>query len=325
MRCLLDEGGPAGSHGEMNHQVDREALPHYGRAIVLATLEDLGVELLDDGGGGEWAHARCPMHTDTSASFAVNVEHGGWKCFAQCGSSPDLARLVQQVEGGEYKEVRRRLRMKVATSGMTPLELLRGRKTRYGPEAEASKPEALFYERSRVPRYMVDPKPLGRGFAKQTMVDWGVGYDKELNAVVIPVKDGGRLVGLVRRCLNPGDPKYKNSYGMAAKGYLLGLDHVKPDERHVYVVEGPLDCIWLHEHGYPAVAILGSSMSEAQADRLKRRFWEVTLAFDNDAAGRAATSKVKHLLERVNIKYVTLPPGIKDIQECDAETLARVL
>lgn len=32
-----------------------------------------------------WALALCPFHEDERPSFAVNLQHGGWCCFAACG------------------------------------------------------------------------------------------------------------------------------------------------------------------------------------------------------------------------------------------------
>lgn len=297
--------------------------PSYGRDAVLAALDEIGVELTDGDEEG-WRHASCPIteHENRTADFSVNVGTGAWRCFKGCGSSRDLAHLVSQLTGDDVATSRRRIRMRAALASRSVSELVLGRR-RPSTSAAGSRPEPLFYNRSSISRYMVDPKPQGRGFALETCRRWGVGHDRDLNAVVVPVRDEGRLVGLVRRCLNPGDPKYRNSQGMNARGYLLGLDLVDPLARTVVVVEGPMDCMWLDQHGYPAVAILGSSLSVGQADRLKRRFWKVVMAFDNDAAGQAATSKARSMLHPLELATVVLPAAVKDVQECDEETLER--
>lgn len=38
-----------------------------------------------------WAQGRCPFHEDHEASLSVNLEHGGWRCFAGCGQGDLLA------------------------------------------------------------------------------------------------------------------------------------------------------------------------------------------------------------------------------------------
>lgn len=85
-----------------------------------------------------------------------------------------------------------------------------------------------------------------------------------------------------------------------------------------------MDCMWLHQHGYPAAAILGSSLSERQAELVRRRFWRVVLAFDNDKAGVIAGVDAAIKLGQVELKSVRLPAGRKDVQECSPEELSYI-
>lgn len=38
-----------------------------------------------------WAQGCCPFHEDSKASLSVNLDHGGWRCFAGCGSGDLIA------------------------------------------------------------------------------------------------------------------------------------------------------------------------------------------------------------------------------------------
>lgn len=278
-------------------------------------LEELGIELLDGDHDG-WRRAFCPLHEERDPSFGILVPDGGWKCRSGCGSSPDLAYLVHRVTGEPLAQARRRLKMAIPRDSQTIARLLEGR----GQGSSRQKPpEPLLYDRTRVPKYM-----LNRGFDLELLKKWEVGYDPEFNRVVIPVKHEGRLVGLVRRSLDPVGPKYVNTAGLTKGDFLFGLDHVPADARDLILVEGPMDCMWLHQHGYNAAAILGSSLSERQAEAVRRRFWRVILAFDNDKAGAIAEVDAAIKLGQLEVLAARLPSGRKDVQECSREELSAV-
>jgi DNA primase len=73
------------------------------------------------------------------------------------------------------------------------------------------------------------------------------------------------------------------------------------DPKHAYVVEGCFDAIALHAFGFPAVALMGNSISPEQVELLWRagvRY--VTVLLDGNDEGRAAAPAVHQALgERV--------------------------
>jgi DNA primase len=50
-----------------------------------------------------WVPARCPFHDDQHASLTVNLEHGGWCCFAGCGRG-DLLSFHQKKHGLSFAD-----------------------------------------------------------------------------------------------------------------------------------------------------------------------------------------------------------------------------
>lgn len=123
-------------------------------------------------------------------------------------------------------------------------------------------------------------------------------YDRFRHRVMFPIRDGrGRMAGFGARILNPDDvPKFLNSPQTALfdKGNLLyGLDRarkaIRTDDQAV-IVEGYLDVIALHQHGFAnAVSPMGTALSEAHLRMLKRFTRRIILALDPDAAGDKAT------------------------------------
>lgn len=85
----------------------------YGlRRDLLPSAEDYYRARLPDlraPGATGWASARCPLHEDASASLSVNLEHGGWRCHAGCGSG-DLISFERQLHGLTFREACESLR-----------------------------------------------------------------------------------------------------------------------------------------------------------------------------------------------------------------------
>lgn len=285
---------------------------NYGRDVVEATLASLGVSVSRVNKKG-WGVALCPLHDDNSPSFVVHMEEGGWRCRAGCGSSGDLAELVEAVTGQAVVDARREL-LRGAAPSVELLEAILD-----GPEeSEDEVQEPLFYDRSQVPQYIVD-----RGFNMETLKAWQVGWDENDRSVVIPARDErSNLVGLIRRRVDDWKkPKYLNTEGEWRGNILFGLD-MAFEGAPLYVVEGPLDAMWLWQHGRSGVALLGSSLSERQADLIRRRAVGRTYTgFDNDKAGRAATAQVASALAGLDVWALAVPEG-RDIQQLTGEEIA---
>src|SRR3954447_16768042 len=130
-------------------------------------------------------------------------------------------------------------------------------------------------------------------------------YDRFRERLMIPIRDErGRVVGFGGRIL-PGaatnsngsatGPKYLNTpqTPIFDKGSVLyGLDRGREDIRQqstAVIVEGYMDVIAAHQHGYRnVVASMGTSLTDRQATLLQRFAGRVMLAMDADAAGTAA-------------------------------------
>jgi DNA primase len=130
-------------------------------------------------------------------------------------------------------------------------------------------------------------------------------YDRFRGRLTFPIRDPqGRVVAFGARALNPGDePKYLNSpetplYSKGQMLYALDLAREAMRERNrAIVVEGYLDCLMVHQHGFPeTVAALGTAFTGAQLALLRRHADEVVALFDADAAGQKASTRLEELM-----------------------------
>jgi DNA primase len=128
--------------------------------------------------------------------------------------------------------------------------------------------------------------------------DEGRAYDFFRDRVLFPIRDPqGRPIAFGGRALDDAaTPKYLNSRDTLLfhkQETLFGFDLArKPmaQERQAVIVEGYMDAVMAHQHGYRnVVATLGTAVTGHHLRLLRRHVDEIVLALDADAAGQAAT------------------------------------
>ena len=132
-------------------------------------------------------------------------------------------------------------------------------------------------------------------------------YDRFRGRLLFPIRDlQARVVAFGGRAMGAEEPKYLNSpeTPLYVKGQMLyALDVAREGMRQknrAVVVEGYLDCLMAHQHGFTeTVAALGTAFTSAQLGLLRRYAEEVVSVFDADAAGQKATSRLEEMLTDV--------------------------
>ncbi|MBS1985696.1 MAG: DNA primase, partial [Bdellovibrionales bacterium] len=133
-------------------------------------------------------------------------------------------------------------------------------------------------------------------------------YEFFRSRMVIPIRDAkGRVCAFSGRTLGEvtgQNPKYKNSAEtdwFKKKEILYGLERAAKlirEEDFVCLVEGYFDQWAFHRHGVPAVAVMGTALSEEHLKLLGRYTKRVVLVLDADRAGIESTLKVIPMLLR---------------------------
>jgi len=122
-------------------------------------------------------------------------------------------------------------------------------------------------------------------------------WDRFRNRITFPIRDReGRAVGFGARALGDEKPKYLNSNQTAIfdkRSVLYGLEKAYDAirrTRSVVIVEGYMDAIAAHQHGFDnVVASMGTALTPPQVASIRRYVDRVFLALDSDAAGQLAT------------------------------------
>jgi DNA primase len=185
-----------------------------------------------------------------------------------------------------------------------------------------------------------DALSKGLGLSERVLTGTGLGFvnrrgrhqDSFRARIIFPICDpSGRPLALGGRIL-PGratgrsagrddaghEPKYKNSSETAIyskRRTLYGLNWAKQDvvaAGEVVVCEGYTDVIGFFQAGVPrAVATCGTALAEEHFKLLRNFAKRIVLAYDADAAGQTATSRVYEWERRheVDVAVALLPPG----------------
>jgi len=168
---------------------------------------------------------------------------------------------------------------------------------------------------------------MEKGFDEKTLVEAGLLYknedgrttDRFRGKLIIPIKDSrGRVTGFGARVLDDSLPKYVNSPQTRVfdkSGILFGLDRaaakIKEQDKAI-IMEGYMDVITAHQNGFTnAVAAMGTAITEAQVNIVKKLSRNLVLAMDADAAGEEAMRRtVAHEnLLGTEIRVIVLPEG----------------
>lgn len=183
-----------------------------------------------------------------------------------------------------------------------------------------------------------------RGFPQAELVTAGLAvegdrgtYDRFRHRLMFPIRDDrGRIAGFGGRLL-PGDalgqgehqPKYVNTSQSPIfdKGAILyGLDLAKDavrGETKAVIVEGYMDVIAAHEHGFAnVVASMGTALTERQVALLKRHAPTLVLALDADNAGGEATIRSAYEIINNSLRKRPVPNSrgvVRQVESLDID------
>lgn len=163
-----------------------------------------------------------------------------------------------------------------------------------------------------------------KGFADDDILASGIAafdekrglHDKFWNRVMYPIMDTtNRVIGFGGRVMGDGKPKYLNSPETPVfdkSKNLYGLNIARKSKAGYFILcEGYMDVIAQHQAGFDmAVASLGTSFTEGQAQVIKRYTKRVLLSYDSDGPGVKAALRNIGILHSAGIsgKCVNLEP-----------------
>ena len=289
--------------------------------------------------GKKWK-GLCPFHAEKTPSFYVDSELQLFHCFG-CKKGGDIFAWVMETDALDFRAALELLANKAGVeltkTGVKPdeakrrLEIMEETGLFYR-DAFRKDERAQTYARSRgldeapcdawqvgyapASEYALGTFLKSKNFLLKEAEDLALltstssGYlDFFRNRLMFPIRDEqGKLIAFSGRSMDGTEPKYINSREspIFSKGATLyGLHQARPlmrEHRRAVLVEGQMDVIACHRAGIPAVAPLGTALTEAQAQKLKRFADEVVVFYDGDNAGRTAAEKAFEIAGSVGLR-----------------------
>ena len=254
----------------------------------------------------------CPFHANNrTPAGEVDKVKGTFFCFA-CHHICDLVELVMHQTSRTYFESLRFIKSK-DTGSSIELEI---------EKRLVAKEDYVQFDELLIQRLAVSALDSsramsyysGRKITEASVRKFELGYSERQDMVTIPVHSpDGMLLGFVGRSVE--GKQFKNTPGLPKSKTMFNLHRVK-SSRNVYVVESSFDAIRLDQCGFPAVATLGSNVSNFQVDLLKKYFNDIIVIADNDEAGGNMMTRLKEkLTSRVSI--IRLEKQYKDIGDME--------
>lgn len=276
---------------------------------------------------GEKLVGPCPIHAgDNPNAFVVSLDRNLWYCFSRCtrgGDVVDLVRALDQVsfvEAGDYLA-------SVASLPPPPTPAApqsRRSQARSRPFTPFTRKLPLDPTADLLRRKAISP-PTASLF--ETGAYRGRGFLQDCVGVRLHDPSGHPLGYAGRRLI----PEHAANYGkwklpprLPKSSILYGFHRLQLPAPTICVVEDPWSVMRLHQLAIPAVALLGSSLSDAQRHLLAVHP-RVVLLLDGDPAGRSAARRIHNTLSPTNdVRVVSLPDG-SDPDDLDDDHLANLV
>jgi hypothetical protein len=150
----------------------------------------------------------------------------------------------------------------------------------------------------------------GKGIYENWDFYWSPDTYMDLNSrIIVPCYFKNKIVGWVSRHIKPNKDTTPKYYVNIQRDYLFNVDQLyTKDRKYVILVEGPFDAI-----GIDGVGLLGSQVTDVQAEFLNSFNKKIILVPDRDRAGKKLIpSAIKH---GWSVSFPDWDKNVKDVAD----------
>ena len=290
----------------------------YG-AGLLREIKNTGSDLMCTcpfHANGKEHNPSCGVLLQQKVTKDKTYEAGTVHCYT-CGYTADLPQFVADllglsspVEG--FKWLVNQYNYQTEERELPDLDMYRG-----------STAKSSVLEESLVKQYtqnLLQSEEACRYLHKRRIANWvleayELGFDPEDKTVLFPVRGmDGKVIFYKGRSI--AGKHFYNAKEVDKTSVVFGLWEIlngsfswgtSDQIEEVWITESEIDALSLISYGVPAVAIMGSHISEDQCKELERTpFRRFVIATDNDDAGRKGASQIKRLLIPKGFRFINL-------------------
>ena len=267
-----------------------------------------------------------PFRDETNPSFAVTYSKGG--VFIDSGGEGEwraggFIKLLSWLRNETYEETKEYLLEKYHILGFRDtdeLELSFDGWENKPKEKKLVPIEAL--EKYKFTHPYLEEK---RGIEEIYQRALRIGYDPDKKAIAIPIFDKkGSIINIKFRSVKSKIFWYETDNPVREHLYLLDLA-IKKQAKKVWLVESEIDAITLFKHGFPAIAVMGGSLTKSQRRLLlDSGIQTLVLATDNDKQGDRLRASIHSKIGGfINVEDMKFPEKYKDVNDIPTLELIR--
>lgn len=292
----------------------------------------------------------CPIHGESNPSMGVNSDMQVFHCFS-CGASGNFIKLLYMSRPDEFGYDNRTEESERKTWGRAKRKAKAFLKDRYELEYREISDKGSYIKKYddlirpeekeiTLPLWKIAPFQSGkqtyqyffrRGFDKDDMKKFMIGYDDSSKTVTIPVfNEDNKLVGVIGRYISSKRKKnerYKIYNHFNRSSYLYPENYLKVKNDTIILVEGQFDAMCMHKIGYEnTLALMTDTMTKNQAEFIENHCSKVIYIGDNDERGIEARNKNYNMLkDSVDFFIVDFPEKGKDVCDWDKEEIINMV
>lgn len=247
-----------------------------------------------------WCCPLCGSGNNKDGAVKYYAADSKWHCHA-CGQGGDIVDYYAAMNGRSKAEARQELITKYGT-GITAAAPARPVTTKPAQLADYTAffkkcNEALNSDAGTKARdYLENKRAIPIEIANQ----YGIGYDKEKDRIIIPCGKHYFIGRLLHETENG-----QRYYDAAGKGKTIFNADALKGENPVFITEGAFDSLSIITATGAAVATNSTAGIDKLIEQIKanKKNPPLILCMDKDESGRAATARLKDELDKLNIEY----------------------
>ena len=241
-----------------------------------------------------------------------------WYCH-KCGAHGDVIDLYQKENGVDHRTAVQEMAQKIGAERGSSKPIMKENRENNTKAPAAETPikkdfSDYFSKCSANIKSREAAEYLSfRGISEKTALRFGLGYDVDAKALIVPVSNSFYIA---RSVLRDTQKRYLNPPGAAVE--IFNKAALKGDEP-VFIVEGTIDALSIIEAGGEAIGLngVGNINKLLAAVGEIKPLCTLILCLDNDEAGRAASKRVATALRELNAPFIEadITNGHKDPNE----------
>jgi len=252
--------------------------------------------------------------------FTIYIDTNSYSSFSGCCKGGSVYKYLQEVKGlseeEAYSEIKKLANYEQSLEQKTKQEVIKVNEADYTELINK-----LYDNQTEEQKQYFKNRGLSEDIIKKYKLCVKGDY------AIVPFWNEGKIIYYIQRAINDTQPKYKNLQSLPVpiwNEHYLDLEEL---EEPIIVCEGIFDALSVEDLGYKAVSLNSVNNTNKLLSKLdKKQIFLLLTAFDNDEAGRKATSEV--LQKIANARQIPIPSEFKDINEwyiADKEGISQVI